>query len=85
MCSLSKEQSILSRETIQNEFLSELFPFFDCRLFILYQTPHSQAMAPACGALVTFPSILQGISGKILLTTLPPHSYVPLARYPFAR
>ena len=29
MCSLSKEQSILSRETIQKAFFSEFCPFFD--------------------------------------------------------
>ena len=28
-------------------------PFFDLRLFILHQAPHSLVLAPACGALVT--------------------------------
>ena len=50
MCSLSKEQSILSRETIQNRFLN--CASFRLRLFILYQACHSQALTPACGALV---------------------------------
>ena len=33
-------------------FFSELCPFFDLRLFILYQTPHSRPLAPTCCALV---------------------------------
>ena len=53
MCSLSKEQSTLLREIIQNAFFfSELCPFFNFRLFILYQAPNSQAFAPTSGALV---------------------------------
>ena len=105
MCSLSKELSILSRETIQNGFFSRIMPLsqlrktltkcnisiitediylklrvcvhypksnhnyegrqlnFFCFSFrimplfrltvcILYQVPHSQALAPTCGALV---------------------------------
>ena len=52
MSSLSKEQSKLSRETIQNAFLSELCPFFRLGTFILYQAGNSRALAPACGALV---------------------------------
>ena len=36
---LSKEQSILSRETIQNAFF-RIMPLFRLRLFILYQAPH---------------------------------------------
>ena len=52
MCLLSKEQSILSRETIQNGFFSELCPFFDFRLFILCKVLHHQALAPACDGLV---------------------------------
>ena len=50
-------QSLLSRETIQNAFFfcfSELFPPFQLRLFILYQVPHSRALAPAWSALVSF-------------------------------
>ena len=96
MCSLSKEQFILSGETIQNavffkiicpfstndffvitedidlkqigyvpylksnsyylgrefkmQFFFRIMPLF--RHFILYQAPHSQALAPACGSLV---------------------------------
>ena len=38
MCSLSIEQSILSRETIQNALLSELCPFFDT-FYPLSSTP----------------------------------------------
>ena len=56
MCSLSKEQSILSRETNQNVsfFFFRIMPFFRLRLFILYQAPLSQALAPTCGAHVSF-------------------------------
>ena len=46
MCSLSKEQSIVSMETIQNAF------FFLLEFFILYQASHSAAFAPPCGAFV---------------------------------
>ena len=53
MCTLSKDQSILSRETIQF-FFKELCPFFKLRLFILYQASRSRALAPACGALEFF-------------------------------
>ena len=60
MCPLSKEQSILSRETIQNVFF-RIMPLF--QLFILYQAPQtilpisspiSRALAPTCGTLVYF-------------------------------
>ena len=54
-CTLSKEQSIVSKETIQNAILfSELCPFKRLRLFILYQSLHSRASAPTCGALVLY-------------------------------
>ena len=33
-------------------FFLELCPFFDWGLFILYQAPHSRALAPACDVLV---------------------------------
>ena len=52
MCSLSKEQSIVSRETIQNDFCFRIMPLFRLQLN-LHQAPHSQALAPACGALCT--------------------------------
>ena len=45
---------LLSRQTIQTAFFSELCPFFDLDFFILYQAPHSQTLAHACGALVQF-------------------------------
>ena len=55
MCSLSKEQSILSRETIQNAFFSpEAYPLFRLKLFILYQALQRLALSPAYGALVVF-------------------------------
>ena len=54
MCSLSKEQFILSRETIQNAYSFRMMPLFRLRLFILYQAPHSQALAPVCDALFSF-------------------------------
>ena len=38
MCSLPKEQSTLSRETIQNAFFPELCPFFDLDFFLLSST-----------------------------------------------
>ena len=49
MCSLSKEQSILSKEIIQNVFFRIIPPFW---VYILYQAPQSQVLAPAFGALV---------------------------------
>ena len=54
MHSLFKEQYIPLGETIQNSFFffSELCPFFNSDLFTLYQTPHSLALAPACGVFV---------------------------------
>ena len=63
MCSLSKEQSKLSRETIQKVcfFFSRMMPLFQFRLLpsikhptakLLNQALHSQALATACGALV---------------------------------
>ena len=53
MCSLSKEQSLLSRDINQSAFFSELCPLFDLDFFfILYQAPHSRPLAPACSALV---------------------------------
>ena len=55
MCSLSREQSILSRETIQNTFFHvRIMPIFRLRLCFPYQAPHSRALAPACCALVFF-------------------------------
>ena len=76
MCLLSKEQSILSRETIQNAFFSRIMPLFRLRLFIFYQVPHSRALAPVCGALVfeycvlteyvhILPTILTNVFGLI--------------------
>ena len=47
LCSLSKEQSILSREIIQNAFFSIIMPLFRLRHFIHYQAPYSRALAPA--------------------------------------
>ena len=41
MCALSKEQSILSKETNQNAFCSELFPFFN--LDFLFSVKHPTA------------------------------------------
>ena len=56
MCSLSKEQSILSRVTIQNAFFFlESCPFFDLDFFPLSSTL-SRAPALACVGLVnSFP------------------------------
>ena len=54
MGSLSKEQSILSRETTQNAFFPQIMPLFQLGLFILYQAPHSQALAPACRFLSSY-------------------------------
>ena len=53
MCSLSKKQSILSRETIQNGFLKNYAPFLTYT-FILYPVSHSQALVSACCALVLY-------------------------------
>ena len=36
----------------ENAAFSELCPFFDLRLFILYKASHSRALIPTCGALV---------------------------------
>ena len=57
MCSLSKEQSILSRETFQVYFVLRNMPLFRLRPSFLCQAPHSRAFAPACGALVFFVSV----------------------------
>ena len=64
MCLLSNEQSILSRETIQNAFFFFIFilnPVFLLRLFILYQALHSPALAPGCGALVLIRMFCRGL------------------------
>ena len=45
MCSLSKEQSILSMH-----FFNRMMPLFQLRLFIPYQAPHSRVLAPKCSA-----------------------------------
>ena len=42
MCSLSKEQSILSRETIQNAFLTELRPFFELEFLSSIKHPAAE-------------------------------------------
>ena len=53
MCWLSKEQSILYRETIQNAFFYlELCPFLDLDFFSTIKHPHSRVLPAACGALV---------------------------------
>ena len=54
MCSLCKEQSILSRKTIQNAFFFFflIMPLVWLRLLILYQAPHSGALGPTYSALV---------------------------------
>ena len=39
MCSLSKEQSMLLRETIQNAFFSELCPFFNSKFLSSIKNP----------------------------------------------
>ena len=49
---VSKEQSILLRETIQNTFFFIIMSLFRPRHFILYQASHSRAMVLPCGALV---------------------------------
>ena len=49
MCTLSKEQSILSRDTIQNAFFFlELFPLFNFSCFILYRAPDSEHWHTRC-------------------------------------
>ena len=52
MCSLSKEQSILSGRQFKMDFLFQNYAPFLLRLFILYQAPHSLALATACSATV---------------------------------
>ena len=55
MCSLSKKQSILPRETIQNVFFFffRIMPLSQLKSFYpLLQAPHSRALAPTCSALV---------------------------------
>ena len=56
MCSLSKEQSILSMDTIQNAFFffPRIMPLFRLRLFIFYRVTHSRALPPACVAVVLY-------------------------------
>ena len=49
-------------------FNSELCPVFDLRLFILYQTPHSRALAPACGALVITLSFTSLFNNRLVVT-----------------
>ena len=39
---------------VRMHFFTGLCPFFNLRLFILYQAPHTRALAPACHALVIF-------------------------------
>ena len=52
----SKERSIVSGRQLKMQFFffPEVCRFFDLRLFILYQAPHSWALAPTYGALVCF-------------------------------
>ena len=57
MCSLSKEQSMLSRENSSEcifffFFNFRIMPLFQPRIFIPYQSPHSRALTPTCGAFV---------------------------------
>ena len=59
-CSLSKEQYnnyTIKRDNSMCIFL-RIMPPFRLRLFILYQAPHSLALAPACGTLVKMPTFL---------------------------
>ena len=58
MCSLSKEQSILSKVVNSKCTFFGVMPLCRLRLFILYQAPHSRVLAPACGALGLFSGIL---------------------------
>ena len=53
MCSLSKEQSILSRQGRQFKTYSflRIVPLFRLIHFILFQAPHSQGLPAAFGAL----------------------------------
>ena len=52
-CLLSKELSILSRETIQDAFFFfVIVSLFRLGIVIHYQAPHRQALATACHALV---------------------------------
>ena len=46
MCSLSKEQFILSRETIKSAFFSELCPFFNLDFYPLSSTPQPSNGTP---------------------------------------
>ena len=73
MCSLSKEQSILSKETIQNAFFFFFFRIMSLFPLIFYQAPHSQALAPACSALISSlcPSICVRNTGNIVMPTPP--------------
>ena len=46
MCSLSKERSLLSRETNQNVFFSELCPFFDIDFLSCIKHPSAERWHP---------------------------------------
>ena len=53
MSSLSKEHSMLSRETIQNAFsFPDLCPFLDLNFLSSINYPTAKHLAPACSALV---------------------------------
>ena len=73
MCSLSKEQSILSKETIQNAFFRIMSLF---RHFILYQAPYSRALAPACGAVFTYDPAQHLVNDNLFIVYL---SSLPVA------
>ena len=48
---LKSNSYYLGRE-FKMQFFFRIMPLFRLRHFILYQAPHSQALAPACGSLV---------------------------------
>ena len=77
MCSLSKEQSILSREIVTNAFYSE-YGLFRLGLFILYQAPRNRAFAPAYGLLVFHTFQWYGL----ILNATPRCSEGPVTSYP---
>ena len=82
MCSQSKEQSIIARETVQKAFFAELCRFFDLDFFPLSRTPQPSVgtrMRCSCFFLSNHPTIThEHVNESLINHRIVKFSFTPL-------